>query len=85
MVCNGFYGKMYCGGILYSIVKYILVGLCLLCGKTFLRRYVYYGKNIKGGGAIVVRLPRSLLEADEKPLGRAHDRSEAAKKPLRGR
>ncbi len=45
--CNVFYCKIFCGGILYTIVKFILVGLCVLIGKTFLRRY---GKIWCGGG-----------------------------------
>ena len=49
-VCNGFYGKIYCSTILYSIGKYILVGLCVLYGKIVLGRYLYYGKYNGGDG-----------------------------------
>ena len=151
VVCNWFYGKIYCGRILYSIVKNIVVGymyygeisywavLCII-GNIFLRRAVYDLKiywsvfmhlwwkhsvrlnscNVKvlsliswlnswarseagtnlvlvrvllresrgiltsRGRLIGVRLPRSLIEAAEKPHGRADDRGEAPKKPLRG-
>ncbi len=77
-VFNGFYSKIFCGAILYCIVKYILVGYCVLCAKIFLGRYVDYGTYMVRGRVIVVRLPGSqeassgllgsLFEADDKPL-----------------
>ncbi len=69
-VCNGFYGKIYCSTILYSIGKYILVGYVYYTEKLSWGVICIMG-NIMGGmvvGRIVVRLPRSLIEAAGKPL-----------------